>query len=97
MLCHQFPTFRKVVTFVIKVVSQKTLISSSSVVTSQNLVRFIKTFCQLSNLSGVNLRNIEVATVDFKLVCIGRKREIGDRFRFLGAKFCALKVNAVRG
>lgn len=77
--------------------SQKTLISSSSVVTSPNLVRFIKTLCQLSNLSGVNLPNLEVAEVDWKSVCTGRKSEIADRFRFLGAKFGALKANAVKG
>ena len=65
--------------------------------TSPNAVRFIKTLCQPSKLPGVNLRNIEVAKFDLKLVCIGRKGEIGDRFRFLGAKFGALKVNDVKG
>jgi hypothetical protein len=64
------------IAFVIKVLSQKTLISSSSVVTSPNLVRCIKTHCQLSNLSGVSLRNIELAKVDLKLVCTGRKSEV---------------------
>jgi hypothetical protein len=66
-------------------------------VTSPNLVRFIKTHCQLSNLSGVNLRNIEVAKDDLKSVCTARKSETGARFRFLGAKFGALKANAVEG
>jgi hypothetical protein len=72
------------------------MISSSSVVTSAKLVSFIKTLCQLSNLSGVNLRHVEVAKVDLKSVCTGRKSEIGDRFRFLGAKFGVLKTNAVK-
>ena len=34
----------------------------------------VKTLCQLSNLSGVNLRNIEVAKVGLKSVCSGRKK-----------------------
>jgi hypothetical protein len=38
-----------------------------------------------------------VAEVDWKSVCTGRKSEIADRFRFLGAKFGALKANAVKG